>query len=403
MVLCEKGRIAGEQSSRNWGFVRQQGRDPAELPMMMESLRIWRQIGEETGEDVGFRQGGLLYLGDEPAHIARYEAWIDIAKQYQLDTRLLSATQVRKRLPGNTVNWLGGMHTPSDGQAEPRKATAAIARAAKRQGVNVLTDCAVRTVEASGGSVSHVVTERGAITTSTVVCAAGTWSGLLGRHLGIRLPQLKILGSVFRTSPFAGDLAPGFDDGGIWTPGVAIRRRQDGGYSVAHGAASVHDIVPETFRYFKWFQPAYRLERQKLRLRLSKRFITEWRTPSHWSKEAVSPFEMTRTLDPEPVHQVLAEARAYLIKCFPAFAHTTVLEQWAGFIDVTPDALPVISPVPTLPGFFFATGFSGHGFGIGPGAGKVVAEMVSGVPPTIDRTPFHFERFASGVRIERDL
>ena len=60
VVLCEKGRIAGEQSSRNWGWVRQQGRDLAELPIMMESLRLWKSLAQEMGEGLGFRQEGVL-------------------------------------------------------------------------------------------------------------------------------------------------------------------------------------------------------------------------------------------------------------------------------------------------------------------------------------------------------
>ncbi|MFN7599118.1 MAG: NAD(P)/FAD-dependent oxidoreductase, partial [Cereibacter sp.] len=62
VTLCEKGRIAGEQSSRNWGWIRQQGRDPAELPIMVESLRIWQSLAQEFGDALGFRQSGVMYL-----------------------------------------------------------------------------------------------------------------------------------------------------------------------------------------------------------------------------------------------------------------------------------------------------------------------------------------------------
>ncbi|MEM7253636.1 MAG: FAD-binding oxidoreductase [Pseudomonadota bacterium] len=398
VVLCEKGDIAGEQSSRNWGFVRQQGRDPAELPMVMESLRIWRRISDEIGEDVGFRQGGLLYVSDQPEHVARYESWVEIARQHQLDTRMLSGSELKARLPGTTGRWMAAMHTPSDGQAEPSKAAPAIARAAAAAGATILTRCAVRGVETAGGRISHVVTERGSIATPAAVCAAGAWSSLFAANVGIALPQLKIRGSVFRTTP-----GPEIADGGIWTPQVAIRRRLDGGYSIAHGGASAHDLVPDTFRYFKEFKPAYETERHRLQLRIGRRFVDELLTPRRWSAHGVSPFEKTRVLDPAPVNGVLEEAFAHLRRLFPAFENVTVIERWAGLIDVTPDALPVISEVDALPGFYFATGFSGHGFGIGPGAGKVIAEMVSGVPATIDRTPFAYDRFRQGVQIAGDL
>jgi glycine/D-amino acid oxidase-like deaminating enzyme len=65
-------------------------------------------------------------------------------------------------------------------------------------------------------------------------------------------------------------------------------------------------------------------------------------------------------------------------------------------IDVMPDAIPVISAVDKLPGFFIATGFSGHGFGIGPGAGSLMADMVTGAPPVVDPAPFRLSRFTDG-------
>ncbi|MFZ1510359.1 MAG: FAD-dependent oxidoreductase, partial [Tabrizicola sp.] len=91
VVLCEKGRIAGEQSSRNWGWVRQQGRDPGELPIMVESLAIWKRLAAEMGDALGFRQTGVLYLAQTEAEIAGFEAWAEHARAHRLDTRLLAA------------------------------------------------------------------------------------------------------------------------------------------------------------------------------------------------------------------------------------------------------------------------------------------------------------------------
>jgi glycine/D-amino acid oxidase-like deaminating enzyme len=83
-----------------------------------------------------------------------------------------------------------------------------------------------------------------------------------------------------------------------------------------------------------------------------------------------------------------------LVECFPAFGRAKLVQHWAGFIDATPDAVPVISPVEALPGFFIATGFSGHGFGIGPAAGRLVADLVTGATPIVDPAPFRLSRFA---------
>src|SRR3954452_21796860 len=59
VVLCEKGQIAGEQSSRNWGWCRKMGRDPRELPLAMEALRLWAEMNSLVGAETGFRRSGI--------------------------------------------------------------------------------------------------------------------------------------------------------------------------------------------------------------------------------------------------------------------------------------------------------------------------------------------------------
>jgi glycine/D-amino acid oxidase-like deaminating enzyme len=391
VVLCEKGRVAGEQSSRNWGFVRQQGRDPAEIPAIIESLRLWRGLAEEIGEDLGFKQTGVYYLADTEEQVAGYEAWLEHAKQYQIDSRLMSRGDIEERLPNANGQWIAALHTPSDGRAEPTLATPALARAAERHGATVAANCAVRGMETEAGRVSGVVTELGLVRTNTVLCAAGAWSSLFCARHGIVLPQLKTRSSVFRTGP-----APLITEHAIWSKDVAFRRRKDGGYTVAPGAASEAPIVPDTLRWMKKFMPAFMAERKRLRLRLDHRFYTELMTPRRWNLDGPSPFEETRVNDPAPSRSILAETSANLRRLFPELKDVEIVESWAGLIDVMPDAVPVIAPVAALPGFHLATGFSGHGFGLGPGAGKLAAEMVTGAPTTVDMTPFRLERFFGG-------
>ena len=101
-----------------------------------------------------------------------------------------------------------------------------------------------------------------------------------------------------------------------------------------------------------------------------------------------------RVLDPKPNETILAEVRDALSRLFPVFANLEVAESWGGLMDVTPDAVPVIDELKRIPGFFVATGFSGHGFGIGPGAGRLMADLVAGDPPVVDPAPFRLDRFA---------
>ena len=226
-----------------------------------------------------------------------------------------------------------------------------------------------------------------------MVLAGGAWSRLFLGNLGIDFPQLKILGSVFRTEPLDGPPAHA-----VGASDFAFRKRQDGGYTIAHRGASLAEIVPDSFRLLFDYLPSLVKQRHELRLRLGERFLEEARTPKRWSLDAETPFERMRILDPRPSEPILAEAKRNLIAAFPAFAELRIKESWGGLIDATPDAVPVIGEVPRLPGFFLATGFSGHGFGIGPGAGRLIADLVSGRTPMIDPKPFRLERFA---RLER--
>ena len=120
--------------------------------------------------------------------------------------------------------------------------------------------------------------------------------------------------------------------------------------------------------------------------------------PRSWSLDETTPFERVRTLDPEPHRPILDGAQKAIAGTFPAFRDVRIAERWGGMIDVTPDIVPVISGVDTMPGFFIATGFSGHGFGIGPGAGRLMADMVTGDAPVVDPATFRLGRFTDGSR-----
>ena len=394
VVLCEKGHIAGEQSGRNWGWVRQQGRDPRELPMMIESIQIFRELQDEIKESVGFSEGGCLFVADNERQLEDYHAWVDIAKEFELDTKVIDADALSRLVPGGSPKWSGAMYTASDGRAEPHKTTPAIARAAVRSGATVLTSCAVRGIESSAGRVSSVVTEHGSIRTSVVLCAAGAWTSMFCRSLGITVPQLKVRGTVARTEPAAKIL-----DGNLFNSRLGIRLRDDGGYTVAHGSVLDHGLTPSTFRFAFKFLPALMQELKILRLRIGKDFIDELAMPASWALDQESPFEQTRILDPQPSKRVLRGIRRNMDEIFPALRGVRIVEAWAGMVETSPDVVPMIGEVGDVRGFHIATGFSGHGFGIGPGAGKALAAMLTGADNPIDLQPFRLSRFFDGSPI----
>lgn len=388
VALCEKGLIGGEQSSRNWGWVRQFGRDSRELPLAALSLERWRGMNGRIGDETGFRQTGIAWLCRNTREESDYETWFAQAEARGLGIRLLRDGEIRHMLPGVTDAFSGAFYSPTDGRAEPTKAAPAIARAAIRSGANVLTGCAVRAIELSGGRVSGVVTEKGHVGCSTVVLAGGAWSRLFAGNMGLDLPSLKVLATVARITTVDGvpDLPVGADN-------FAFRRRLDGGFSIARRNLDVAPIVPDSLRLFADFLPNLVKSWRELKLRVGSRFIEEWRVPRSWSADQISPFEQVRILDPAPFDRFNREGLKNLVAAFPAFAGARLAQSWAGLIDVTPDAIPVIGPVEAIPGFYIASGFSGHGFGIGPGAGQLMAELVMGTSPTVDPKPYRADRF----------
>jgi glycine/D-amino acid oxidase-like deaminating enzyme len=191
------------------------------------------------------------------------------------------------------------------------------------------------------------------------------------------------------------DGGPGTSASGF---GFGMRKRLDGGYTVASWSENVTDIVPDTLRFMRDFRPARRVQGREIRLRLGGRFLTELAQPSRWKLDRASPFEAVRTLDPPPHEPILRQAREFIARAFPVFLGAQIAETWGGMIDVTPDGIPVISAVDGLPGFFIATGFSGHGFGIAPGAGRLMAELLTCETPVVDPSPFRYNRFLDGSK-----
>ena len=136
----------------------------------------------------------------------------------------------------------------------------------------------------------------------------------------------------------------------------------------------------------------------ELAFRGALRSVEEWRMPRRWQLDQITPFEKVRILDPSPSQNLLDEAAQALKAAYPAFSAMRIEETWAGMIDATPDAVPVIDRIEKISGLFLASGFSGHGFGLGPGAGKLMADIVTGQPTCVDPTPFQLARFQNGLR-----
>jgi glycine/D-amino acid oxidase-like deaminating enzyme len=391
VTLLEKGEIAGEQSGRNWGFVRQQLRDPLEIPLMIACIRIWRGLEAELEADIEWRQGGILHLADTDVEMAKYEAWLEHARTYQLDSRKVSGAEAAELLPGMAHDWIGGIYTPSDGQADPVKTTNAFAKAARRLGAEIRTGCIVEGIETAGGAVTGLSTEAGEIRAKTVLVAAGAWSARLLRTLGLDLPQLGVRSTVLRTRR-----APAKTALGVWFPEFGFRQRRDGSFNVGAGASVDHDIGVDTLRHARAFWSAFRNQGGSLDLHLGRHFFEDlW---LHLNRTGALGRQMRRdrVLDPAPSAKKLRGCLAGFRAMFPEFGDIDLATSWAGVIDVMPDEVPVFGEAPGLRGLVIATGFSGHGFGMGPIAGQLMAEAIAEGQPSLDLAGFRFDRFGQG-------
>lgn len=391
VVLCEKGEIGAEQSSRNWGWVRLARRDPREIALMIEAQRAWEGMDARVGRATGYTRTGLLFAAKTGRREAQYERWAKNLAPHQIECRVIRGGELERLLPGRHKPLRAALYTPGDGRAEPQWAAPAIAEGARAAGAAIMTRCAVRRLDIAGGRVAGVATERGRIACDAVILAGGAWSRLFSGVEGVELPQLKVLNTVLRTTAVKGG-----PETGLWDERFAMRKRADGGYTLACGTENTHDLVPDSVRLARAFWPAFRAEWQSLRFRVSDRWGIEAAVPHRWEAGERSPFEECRVLDPAPKQKVLRRVWAAARRAFPVLEGAEVAQSWAGMIDVTPDAIPVISAVDAVPGFFIATGFSGHGFGIAPGAGRLVADLATGAAPVVDPHDFRLSRFTDG-------
>ncbi|UOM34084.1 FAD-binding oxidoreductase [Acuticoccus sp. I52.16.1] len=391
VALVEKGRIAAEQSSRNWGWIRKQGRDARELPLMIESARLWEGLAAETGEEIGFGAKSTTYLAQTEKELATRAAWLDEARDYQLDTRILSPAETDALLGRDDRRFAGALHTPSDMTAEPTLAVPAFARRAAAEGVTIVEGCAARGVETAGGRLSGVVTERGTIACTAAILGGGAWSRTFLENLGVYIPQLAVRSQAARTTP-----GPLIHPGGIGATGASLRRRLDGGYTLGRTNASTFQIVPAAFRHFFTFVPTLYHRWGMAKIRVGRDFFGPL-GHARWENDEVTPMEKVRILDPEPDHALLADMLKSAKEIHPALAGVEIAESWGGMIDVTPDEIPIIDEAPGTPGLWIATGLSGHGFGIGPGVGRLAASLVEGRTPVVDPAPFRLSRFAEAA------
>ncbi|TGT65333.1 MULTISPECIES: FAD-binding oxidoreductase [unclassified Mesorhizobium] len=388
VALIEKGRIGAEQSSRNWGWCRQQNRDARELPMATHSLDLWERFSTETGEDTGFRRCGLLYLSNDEAELSGWARWRDFARTAGVTTHMLDSAEASERGHATGRTWKGGVFSPTDGTADPSRAAPAVARAILKLGGTVRQNCAARGIETEGGRLSGVVTESGTIRTKLAVMAGGAWASSFCHQFGFRFPQASIRSSIMSVSPGA----EGLPDA-LHTAKISVTRRGDGGYTLAISGRGRVDVTPQQLRFSSQFVPMFLKRWRSLAPGGLQGALSGHETLKRWRLDQPTPMERMRILDPAPDQSAIRVTHARALELLPDLRKTRISAAWAGYIDSTPDGVPAIGAIHSVPGFFLAAGFSGHGFGIGPGAGHLVADLVTGAEPIVDPASYDPRRF----------
>jgi glycine/D-amino acid oxidase-like deaminating enzyme len=397
VVVCEKGVVAGEASGRSVGQVASAGLESEKMPLVVEAKRLWQELSDEIGRDggdIGYRQDSFIAPCTNSDETGTWEKWLAGIQDFEPDGTMLTGGETAEHVT-STKKWTGAYYNPGDGCAEPKLAAPAIAKAARALGAIIVESCAVRGLELSAGRVCAVVTEKGTINTSTVVLAAGSWSMLFARSLGIDLPILGLDATCQSVAPIDSG-PPGTGD----LPAATWRKELDGGYTICVIGGTI-PIVPAMFRIGLQFLPVLRAQAQHwdLNVRLGKNFFADAFTPKHWPLDKPSPFEKTRIMDRVPDEYFNRKAQKIVAETIPAFRGMQVRDAWGGVVATTPDNMPTISPVQKLPGLHLLTGFS-YGLTMGPGAAKLLVDLITGATPAIDPTPYRYERYTDGSKLK---
>lgn len=392
VVVCEKGEVACEQSSRAYGQATNWGQKPEVAGLGEQSKLLWSGMNAKLGADTTYRAYGRVQAFDKDEDIESAREWLQQSQahtppQAPLKGRFIEGAELAKYIPGAQSPWKMGLYIDNDGGMEPAFAAPAVARGAQKLGVKIVTQCAVRGFETAAGAVSAVVTERGTIKTQRVVVAGGTWSRLLLGNAGINFPVLPVYLSQQRLSAVDGPPAVGAAGMVVW------RKEVDGSYSNGPRFMTA-PVTRDSLVLLPGFASSLvsmLASETPLDFTLSSDFYHSFIVDRRWAMHETSPFESMRIMAPVRNDGTLDECLGWIRDEFPVFQQSKPIERWAGTVDVSSDQVPVVSAVPAMSGLFVMGGFT-FGMTQGLGAGELMADLVTGSPTKIDPKPFALER-----------
>lgn len=361
IVIVERDTPGSGSTSKAAGGVRCQFSDEVNIALATRSLGVLRNFEAEFGIDIDLVSNGYLFLLDSAADAAAFAANVGLQQRMGLDSQMLSVAEVTELAPYiDTDGLVAGAFNPDDGHCTPEAVVSGYINAARDLGVQVLKNCEVTGFESTGGAtsgerrVTAVITSKGRIECAQAVCAAGAWSGLIGEAAGVDLPVRPLRREIMVSEP-VDEAALGID-----------------------------------------------LARMPFTIDFSTSFYVHPEGPGLLfgcpDEADVWEFDDKRSPDWLPTLAELIETRA------PGLGDVEAKRGWAGLYEMTPDHNALIGEAEELSGFFYACGFSGHGFLMGPAVGEVVADLMTGHQPFVDVSGLDKRRFAtSGLRKELNI
>ena len=349
VVLLERGEIASQASGQNAGGLG--GAGWGNVPNLLSyltagSLDIFKQLQIDMGYNMEFRQcGGLTGIHTE-AQFEYVEDQVRSLAANGYDAELLSPREARAIEPGINPKLLGLSYFHGRGQADPIKSTRAFAHAAERAGASINTGQNVTAMSIRGDGSYSIRTDSGEFRCRTLVLAAGSWSGPVGRMIGLDIPIKPIRGQMWATAPQPPRV---FHMLGSAESSLA--------WSKDNGA---DEDTPPTVTH---------RGTQRLTRHLYGRQRKNGEIIFGGDREDLG-YNMT------PDSAGIEVNRGHAAEVIPFVARLPIVRTWAGLMPFSLDGLPIIGRIPLRDNLFIVSGLASSGFGRGPMAGKLAADYI---------------------------
>lgn len=346
IVIEASNNIGNGGSTRNGGGVRQSGRDPRELPLVMYAIKnIWPNLSDMLDTDVEYHQQGNLRLGRTEKHKQILTELTNRGVANGLDVRMIDGDEARQINPYLSDAVTCASWCETDGHANPLTATMGYYKMARRLGAHFISGEKVVEIKKVKGKARKVVTEAGNVYEGDkIIVAAGYESRFIASTAGVDIPMTPVLLETLVTEA----VKPMF-----WQM-LGTADADFYGHQTNHGS-----------------------------------FVFG----------GASGFESTN-LDSGIQHTDSRTAPCIcrgIMKYIPKLADAKIVRTWAGYEDLSVDGVPVISTVEEVPGLIIACGFTGHGFGISPVVGQILSQLCADEQTMLNIDAFRYDRFKAVI------